>query len=159
MPLSLPPRPPPLTPPPSLPDPQAFLAALPSLLTPRGVVAIVSPFSWLEEYTAQSKWLGGVVRGGEAVGSAEAFGQAMSALGFECLEQSDVPFLIREHGGRPPVATSVSIFDFRLLSFVCKRSSEWRLPAQRASSSGAAVMPRSGGSAKSRTDAAWQARR
>ena len=37
---------------------------------PGGVAVIVSPYSWLEEYTPQAQWLGGVVRGGDSVHSA-----------------------------------------------------------------------------------------
>lgn len=85
-------------PPCSLPDPSLFLDALPGLLTPDGIVALVSPYSWLEEWTPRDKWLGGVVRGGDAVYSGAELTQKMQALGFELVEQSDMPFVIREHG-------------------------------------------------------------
>jgi hypothetical protein len=61
------------------------------------VAVVISPYSWLQEYTAQERWLGGLVRGGEAVHSAPAFLARMEALGLELVEQSDLPFLIREH--------------------------------------------------------------
>ncbi len=80
-----------------LPEPRKFLESLPRLLVPGGVAVIVSPYSWLEEYTAQEHWLGGVVRGGDSVSSAPALAEAMAALGFELVEQFDMPFLIREH--------------------------------------------------------------
>jgi hypothetical protein len=82
----------------SLPDPSLFLDALPGLLSPDGVVAIVSPYSWLEEWTPRDKWLGGLVRGGDAVYSAPELTAKMEALGFVLVEQSDMPFVIREHG-------------------------------------------------------------
>ena len=81
----------------SLPDPSLFLDALPGLLSPDGVVAIVSPYSWLEEWTPRDKWLGGLVRGGDAVYSAPELTSKMEALGFVLVEQSDMPFVIREH--------------------------------------------------------------
>jgi len=67
---------------------------------PGGVAVIVSPYSWLEEYTPQEHWLGGVVRGGDSVASAPALQEAMTALGFQLVEQFDMPFLIREHGAQ-----------------------------------------------------------
>jgi SAM-dependent methyltransferase len=36
-----------------LPDPMLFLDRLPSILKPGGVVVLVSPYSWLEEYTPE----------------------------------------------------------------------------------------------------------
>ena len=45
-----------------LPDPAAFLERLPSLLQPRGLVVLVSPFSWLPAYTPKSAWLGALGR-------------------------------------------------------------------------------------------------
>jgi SAM-dependent methyltransferase len=60
-----------------LPDPRAFLSSLPRLLHPGGVAVIVSPYSWLEEYTPQAAWLGGVVRGGADVASAPQLAEAM----------------------------------------------------------------------------------
>ncbi len=60
-----------------LPDPRAFLSSLPRLLHPGGVAVIVSPYSWLEEYTPQPAWLGGVVRGGADVASAPQLAEAM----------------------------------------------------------------------------------
>lgn len=41
-----------------LPDPLAFLTRLPSLLVPRGLVVLVSPYSWLPAYTAKDRWIG-----------------------------------------------------------------------------------------------------
>eukprot|EP00957_Ditylum_brightwellii_P031612 2397359-Ditylum_brightwellii.AAC.1 len=42
-----------------LPDPMACLDALPHVVNKGGVVVMVTPFSWLEEFTPRSKWLGG----------------------------------------------------------------------------------------------------
>ena len=79
------------------------------------MVAVISPYSWLEEYTPQSKWLGGTVRGGEAVSSAAAFVQLMGGMGFELVEESDVPFLIREHA--------------RKFQWGCSHATVWRMKA------------------------------
>ena len=87
-----------------LPEPRKFLESLPRLLKPGGVAVIISPYSWPQEYTAQEHWLGGLVRGGDSVASAEALAEAMAALGFALVEQFDMPFLIREHGACPAAA-------------------------------------------------------
>lgn len=41
-----------------LPNPAAFLARLPSLLAPGGLVVLVSPYSWLPQYTKKDAWIG-----------------------------------------------------------------------------------------------------
>ncbi len=109
-----------------LPNPAAFLARLPRiikkvrtlLLNPSfsqpcfsfsscpkpfihalaqgGVFVLVSPYSWLEEYTPKANWLGGVVNNGSIAYSAACIANILSA-DFEMLSQSDMPFLIREH--------------------------------------------------------------
>ena len=96
---------------------------------PGGVAVIISPYSWLEEYTAQEHWLGGVVRGGDSVSSAPALAEAMEALGFALVEQFDMPFLIREHGAHPCAA------------FLATSRAGLTRPMQRASSSGGAATP------------------
>lgn len=77
-----------------LPDPRAFLDRLPSLLNPGGVVVIVSPYSWLPEYTAREKWLGGGING---LRGREAMSNIMRSNGLELVEGREMPFLIREH--------------------------------------------------------------
>ena len=42
-----------------LPDPSACINALPCIVNKGGVVVMVTPFSWLLEFTPKSKWLGG----------------------------------------------------------------------------------------------------
>lgn len=39
-----------------LPDPMLFLNRLPSILKPGGIVVLVSPYSWLEEYTPEVRF-------------------------------------------------------------------------------------------------------
>lgn len=90
-----------------LPSPRAFLQSIPQFLKPGGLLVLVSPYSWLEEYTPVSEWVG-------AVPSANTSTSAGGVDSFSCLqaylEQSlpvgmrlqliskvDIPFLIREH--------------------------------------------------------------
>jgi hypothetical protein len=60
---------------------------------PRGLVVLVSPFSWLPQYTRREKWLGGR----DGVASLEGLTRAMQGLGFSLVRTEDTPFLIREH--------------------------------------------------------------
>jgi len=76
-----------------LPDPRRFLARLPDLVLPGGQLLLATPFSWLEEYTAEDKWLGGRPDGPASL-------EVLSALlepHFELQEKRELPFLIREH--------------------------------------------------------------
>jgi len=80
-----------------LPDPQAFLFRCKQLVTPGGVLVLVSPYSWLEEYTPKSHWLGGHLdKSGVPQGSAAAV-SALLNDSFVLETEEDMPFLIREH--------------------------------------------------------------
>ena len=88
------------------------MRSLPGLLEPRGLVVLVSPFSWLGQYTPRDKWLGG--RAGEGTGSLEGLTTAMRGLGFELLHKEDVPFLIREHARKFQLGVScLTVFQLR----------------------------------------------
>merc|ERR1712060_478170 len=75
-----------------LPKPRAFLRSCSEWAVGKGgVLVLVSPFSWLEEYTPREEWIGG----GQEV-SSETLEKEMLALGFALRKREDVPFLIRE---------------------------------------------------------------
>ena len=95
-----------------LPRPRDFLAALPRVVKPGGVAVLVSPYSWMEEYTAPELWLGGCIRDCEETASAPALKAAMEALGFVLEEEQDMPFLIREHA--------------RKFQYGCSHATVWR---------------------------------
>ena len=77
-----------------LPDPQA----LPKIVNKGGVVVIVTPFSWFEEYTPKSKWLGGYVEtDGQPIYSKDSLIEIMTSLGFEKIHDKSMPLAIREH--------------------------------------------------------------
>jgi len=80
-----------------LPDPIACLDGLEALIRPGGAVVIVTPFSWLEDFTPKSKWLGGYEENGKAVHSKDQLQQLMEARGFKKLSQQKLPLVIREH--------------------------------------------------------------
>jgi putative 4-mercaptohistidine N1-methyltranferase len=70
-----------------LPEPQAFLARLPSLVAPHGTLVITTPCTWLGEYTPPEKW---------PVGSTLDWLRQHLMGSFELQKAHDMPFLIRE---------------------------------------------------------------
>ncbi|PNW80150.1 hypothetical protein CHLRE_08g380000v5 [Chlamydomonas reinhardtii] len=81
-----------------VPEPATCLAQIKAALKPGGVALLTSPFSWLEQYTDRSNWLGGRYVDGLARRSADALKAAVAELGFEVLEEGSMPLIIREHG-------------------------------------------------------------
>ncbi len=80
-----------------LPEPQRCLERLPRLVRPGGQLVIASPFTWMEEYTPKTNWLGGFLGpDGQAVRGMETL-RGLLAADFEFVRAVDLPFLIREH--------------------------------------------------------------
>jgi hypothetical protein len=65
------------------------------------IVVMITPYSWLEEYTPQDKWMGGFYdneSSGAAVSSQDVLQQTKERLGFvEKIHQDQMPLVIREH--------------------------------------------------------------
>lgn len=82
-----------------LPDPVACLNALPNVMNDGGVIVMVTPFSWLTQFTPRSKWLGGfhdpVTK--EAISSKDVLKEVMESNGFEKIHEEEIPLVIREH--------------------------------------------------------------
>jgi putative 4-mercaptohistidine N1-methyltranferase len=74
-------------------DPAGCLARLASHVAPGGVVLITSPYTWMEEYTPQDRWLGGRPGDGSVVDRLLDLLQPV----FTMVEMREMPFLIREH--------------------------------------------------------------
>lgn len=76
-----------------LPDPARCLRRLKNLARPGAVALITSPYTWMEEFTPRSAWLGGT----------EGCPQTLQGLEkvlcpqWELMEVRQLPFLIREH--------------------------------------------------------------
>jgi SAM-dependent methyltransferase len=68
-----------------LPEPRRFFAQLPELVKPTGQLILASPFSWLPEYTASSRW----------IHSDELL--ALLRPHFHMARHNKLPFVIREH--------------------------------------------------------------
>jgi SAM-dependent methyltransferase len=82
-----------------LPDPLSCLNAMPKVVNKGGVVVMVTPFSWLEEFTPRSKWLGGFRDpiSHAPMYSKDKLKEVMQGLGFEKIHDEQMPLIIREH--------------------------------------------------------------
>ncbi len=83
-----------------LPSPKALLGRLGGplgLVKPGGLLAIFSPYSWLESFTPPEIWLGGYEQEGQPIRSAAVLTAFLRAENFELLREADVPLVIREH--------------------------------------------------------------
>jgi hypothetical protein len=77
----------------------ACLASLPGIMNKDGVIVMVTPFSWLAEFTPRSKWLGGFNDpvSKEAIHSKDVLREIMEANGFQKIHEEQMPLVIREH--------------------------------------------------------------
>lgn len=82
-----------------LPDPMACLNGLNGIVNKGGVVVMVTPFSWLTEFTPRSKWLGGFYDpvSKDPIRSKDVLKQIMEDRGFEKIHEDEMPLVIREH--------------------------------------------------------------
>jgi putative 4-mercaptohistidine N1-methyltranferase len=82
-----------------IPDPRACINSLQRLVNPGGIVVMVTPFSWLDEFTDRSQWLGGYVdpASNEAVHSKDVLKELMELNGFSQVYEEEMPLIIREH--------------------------------------------------------------
>ena len=76
-------------------DPALFLTAITERIGPGGILAITSPYTWLEEYTPRAKWLGGRRAHGEPLTTLQGLTGLLEGC-FEPLARQDIPFVIRE---------------------------------------------------------------
>jgi putative 4-mercaptohistidine N1-methyltranferase len=77
-----------------LPKPRLFLRRLSQLVNPGGQLLLSTPFTWLEEFTPRSEWLGG--RKEDGIRSADTLREILDS-DFELHLTKNLPFLIREH--------------------------------------------------------------
>ena len=87
-----------------LPEPKAFLTSMKDVVNPGGTVVLISPYSWLEEYTERQKWIGwnhtGATGAGEEGAQLDSFAEVRDILqdaGFELQQRTNIPFVMREH--------------------------------------------------------------
>jgi hypothetical protein len=78
-----------------LPNPRKFLKDIPQFIAPNGFLVLVSPYSWLEEYTPKSEWIGAQ----DDQTSHDVFHAYMAenVPSLKKVKEEEMPFLIREH--------------------------------------------------------------
>lgn len=78
-------------------DPAKFLALIKARINPGGLLVIVSPYTWLEEFTPHEKWLGGFKsKTGENYTTLDGLRDALAPEFHPLGEPQDIPFVIRE---------------------------------------------------------------
>ncbi len=82
-----------------LPDPVKCLNGLNRIVNPSGIVVLVTPFSWLTEFTPRGKWLGGFLDPvtNEEIRSKDELQTIMEGNGFTKIHEEEMPLVIREH--------------------------------------------------------------
>ena len=76
-------------------EPALFLDEIMERILPGGVLVITSPYTWLEEYTPKSKWLGGRREHGEPLTTLAGLTRAVEPR-LSLIHREDIPFVIRE---------------------------------------------------------------
>ncbi len=79
-----------------LPDPDRFLARLPSLVQLQGHLVITTPCTWLGEFTPPGNWVGGYLENGQRKTTLDGLRKRLDPT-FHLERTTDLPFLIREH--------------------------------------------------------------
>ncbi|KAL8601610.1 hypothetical protein ACOMHN_003876 [Nucella lapillus] len=73
-----------------------FLKDLASLVAPGGILVITAPYTWLEQFTDKSEWLGGYTdKDGKAVTGFDSLKKELLPW-FDLLDDRNMPFLLRE---------------------------------------------------------------
>jgi putative 4-mercaptohistidine N1-methyltranferase len=80
-----------------LPDPRKFLSEVHRLLASDGLLAIASPYTWLDHYTPRRRWLGGRFRAGAPMSSLEGLRKKLAKHFTAVGEPQEVEFVIREN--------------------------------------------------------------
>ena len=76
-------------------DPSLFLDDIGGRVRPGGLLVITSPYTWLEEYTQKSKWVGGRREHGEPLSTLAGLTRSLAGS-FSLIHRQNVPFVIRE---------------------------------------------------------------
>ena len=77
-------------------NPALFLKHITERINKGGLLVIMSPYTWLEEFTPAENWLGGRKVDGENQTTLDGLGKELEP-GFRMIgEPRDVPFVIRE---------------------------------------------------------------
>ncbi len=75
--------------------PQKFLDDIPNRVNKDGLLVIISPYTWLEEYTPKTNWLGGFIKDNKEVKTFDTLKNNLDK-NYKLLELIDIPFVIKE---------------------------------------------------------------
>ncbi|QKF82213.1 putative 5-histidylcysteine sulfoxide synthase / 4-mercaptohistidine N1-methyltransferase OvoA [Halarcobacter ebronensis] len=75
--------------------PQKFLDDIPKRVNKDGLLVLLSPYTWLEDYTPKANWLGGYLKDNKEVKTLDTLKTNLEKE-FELLDILDVPFVIKE---------------------------------------------------------------
>jgi len=75
--------------------PQKFLDDVPNRVNKDGLLVLLSPYTWLEDYTPKQNWLGGFIKDNKEIKTLDTLKDNLEDR-FELLETIDVPFIIKE---------------------------------------------------------------
>jgi 5-histidylcysteine sulfoxide synthase/putative 4-mercaptohistidine N1-methyltranferase len=76
-------------------DPKVFLDTIHQRINQGGYLVIISPYTWLEDYTSKDKWLGGLKVKGENFTTLDGLTETLIGK-FELVAVKEIPFVIRE---------------------------------------------------------------
>ena len=79
-----------------LSDPAKFLAGVHERLNEGGILVLTSPYTWLSEFTAREKWIGGFRKDGEPFTSLDGLQAILQGHFTMIAEPRDLQFVIRE---------------------------------------------------------------
>ena len=75
--------------------PQKFLDDIPLRVNKGGLLVLLSPYTWLEEYTPKENWLGGYVKDNKEITTLQTLKDNLLE-NFTLLDTMDVPFVLKE---------------------------------------------------------------
>ncbi|MFM8634975.1 MAG: 5-histidylcysteine sulfoxide synthase [Planctomycetia bacterium] len=76
-------------------DPMLFLDAIVGRILPGGLLVLTSPYTWLDDYTPKTKWIGGIREAGEPLTTFAGLERSLAPR-FDLIHREDIPFVIRE---------------------------------------------------------------
>ena len=79
-----------------LKNPRYFLSTIHQRLVPGGLLVLTSPYTWLDEFTSRSEWLGGFSEGGKDFTTLDGLRKSLVAHFSMLGKPRDIPFVIRE---------------------------------------------------------------
>jgi len=91
-----------------VPDPARVLDELARATAPGGTLIIASPYTWLPQFTARERWLGGFDRNGAEVRGIETVKQRFRE-NFTILDERRLPFFIPHHARSGQLGVAVVI--------------------------------------------------